>query len=163
MRMILLTQGKFAIVSDADFNWLNQWKWLAKKNRKINPKFYAFRFSYDKEKREGIFMHRLIKDCPEGQQVDHRNLNTLDNRRRNLRICSHTENMRNTKKRIDNISGFIGVSWSERRKKWRSRILVNRKEISLGAFVHKIDAAKAYDQAAKILHGKFCKLNFPKL
>jgi hypothetical protein len=87
--------------------------------------------------------------------VDHINGNRFDNRIANLRECSRAENMRNLKGR--GTSGFKGVF--AHRKKWLARICVNRKDHYLGVFNTKEEAGAAYDAAARILHGKFARLN----
>lgn len=105
-----------------------------------------------------ILLHRLIMDCPKNMQVDHKNGNTLDNRRCNLRICTQSENNRNTKKRRDNTSGYKGVSWNKNRKKWVAIISINSKHCALGYFTTKEEAYTVYCRAAKRLHGEFARL-----
>lgn len=107
-------------------------------------------------------MHRFIMDAPKGQQVDHINGNKLDNRKSNLRICSHSENLRNQRKPKDNKSGFKGVSWHKGAKRWCAEIRSNGKRHHLGYFDTAEDAAKAYDIAATLIHGDYARLNFPK-
>jgi len=85
-------------------------------------------------RKKQVFLHRLIMQPPETMQIDHINGNTLDNRRCNLRLCTKQQNMYNQKMRCDNTSGYTGVDYDKRRKKWRARISVNRKEIHLGLF-----------------------------
>jgi len=94
MKEIKLTQGKFAIVDDADYNWLNQWKWYAKicSNGK---RIYVARFQRINGKPTTIYMHRIITNCPEDKEVDHINGDSLDNRRKNLRIVTRSENSNN--------------------------------------------------------------------
>lgn len=92
MKKIPLTQGHFAIVDDADYEWLNQWKWRAKKAAYLS---YAARSVRVNGKTETVYMHRLIMDCPKGKEVDHANRVTFDNRRDNLRICERSENQKN--------------------------------------------------------------------
>jgi hypothetical protein len=67
-----------------------------------------------------------------GLEVDHINMDGLDNRRANLRICTHQENNLNKKISRNNTSGYKGVSWDKWHKKWRSYISVNGKMIRLG-------------------------------
>lgn len=79
----------------------------------------------------------------DGLQVDHRNRNRLDNRRTNLRIVTHAQNMHNKSLYCNSTSGFRGVTWSQTRKQWRARVGVDGKRIHLGYFKHKHDAAEA--------------------
>ena len=107
-------------------------------------------------------MHRDIMNPSRKEQVDRINHDTLDNRRENLRICNSRENQGNEKISKNNISGFKGVSWRIDRKKWRAYISINRKQISLGHFDIKEEAAKAYNEAAKKYFKEFALLNVVK-
>lgn len=94
--------------------------------------------------------------------IDHKNGNTLDHRRTNLRITNHQCNTFNSKSR-PGTSSFKGVCADHRRpKKWRATITIDGQQKWLGYFNNEIDAAKAYDEAAKQLFGEFARLNFPE-
>jgi hypothetical protein len=99
---------------------------------------------------------------PPGLLVDHRNCNSLDNRRANLRLATHQENMRNRRKRKNTSSRFIGVTFDKQRGKWLARIIYQGKRIFLGRFDTEIEAARAYDAAVKKYHIEFARLNFPE-
>lgn len=154
MNEIQLTQGKTALVSDEDYELVNQYKWHA--NNMGGGIYYAFR----RDGKTMLSMHRDLTNAPNGMEVDHINGNGLDNRRENLRICTHAQNRYNNKLRIDSTSGYKGVFWSKDSKKWQAQIQVDRKKIHLGFFSDPIDAARAYDNAAKEHHGEFCRTNF---
>jgi len=94
-----------------------------------------------------------------GQEVDHANGNPLDNRKRNLRVCSRVQNASNIKRRKDNSSGYKGVSFMASRRRWRARISVARREHHLGLFDTAEEAAHAYNKAAVAMHGEFARLN----
>jgi len=151
MKQIQLTQGKVALVDDEDYEYLNQWKWHYSLG-------YAVRTFSDKKT---IWMHRLILNTPDNLQTDHINGNGLDNQKKNLRACNHSENQRNKKRRADNTSGYIGVSWRKQNRKWEAyiRVLGVRKHINY--FLVKEDAARAYDESARKHFGIFARLNFP--
>ena len=114
-------------------------------------------------KEREVRIHNLILDRQprEGKLVvDHINGNVLDNRKCNLRVCTHAENMRNiTKRRKGNTSGYTGVSKCG--KRWAASIGYRGKDIYLGTFGNKEEAARARDLKAIELHGEFASLNFP--
>jgi hypothetical protein len=91
------------------------------------------------------------------QEIDHRNGDPSDNRIANLRPCSHAENTRNVKMHRDTASGMKGVYRDK--KKWVSRIYVAGKDHFLGTFATREEAAAAYDEAARELHGEFARLS----
>lgn len=160
-KIIPLTQGKVAIVDDADYEWLNQWKWCTVKRE--SGRCYAARMVRVGLKRKTLLMHRLILglDFGDEREGDHINVvGTLDNRRSNLRIATKSQNMCNRGKTKENTSGFKGVSWDMNAKKWHAQIKVNGERISLGLFVNPVSAARAYDIAALELHGEFARTNF---
>lgn len=156
VKLIPLTQGKFTLVDDVDFNKLSGFKWCAMRVK--GGKYYAKRTVREGEGKKNIFIHRLVAETPKGMDTDHINGDTLDNRRANLRWCSATENMRNQKIHSDNTSGFKGVFKS--RNRWVARIRINGINKHLGSFKEKEDAARAYDSNAKKYFGEFARLNF---
>lgn len=158
MKQIPLTQGKFAIVDDGDYEWLNKYKWYAVKNRNT---YYAVRKPSRKQgKRTRIYMHRQILDAPKELQVDHANHNGLDNRRQNIRTCTHKQQQHNRLPVKNSSSKYKGVQWYESGKKWKAKIGYNNQYICLGYFVNEVDAAKAYDEKARELFGEFAYTNF---
>lgn len=151
-KLIPLTKGLHAIVDDEDYEWLAQWAWYALNGHNV----YAARCA----QRKAILMHRVLLQAPNDMLVDHINGNPLDNRRANLRLCTHAENMRNSASRTG-ASQFKGV-WKSRGKVWRACIKLHGKSIHLGSFTTEEAAALAYDEAAIRLHGQFAKTNFKK-
>jgi HNH endonuclease/AP2 domain len=105
-------------------------------------------------------MHRAILGAQPGQMVDHRNHDTLDNRRENLRFCSYSENAQNSRKHSNNTSGFKGVSWYARSNRWVAYINLNGKRIHIGYVRDKDEAILARDAAVKCAYGEFGVLNF---
>ena len=145
MKKIKLTKGKYALVDDKDFNWLSQRRW-----------HYSVGYAMRRDKNIILLMHRIILNTPKGLETDHLNENRLDNRRKNLRICTKSQNIMNKGFQKNNTSGFKGVFWRKDRSKWKVRI--GQKYV--GLFSDKIQAARAYDRKAKELFGEFARLNF---
>ncbi len=158
MRLIPLTQGKFAIVDDEDYEELNKHKWHAHKE---GGTFYARCCVWRDHRAMHLRMHRKILGALASQQCDHINGNGLDNRRSNLRICTHAENGWNRKLQ-EGTSIFKGVDWVKAKCGWQARIMCNNVRHYLGVFGHEGDAARAYDTAARELFGEFARLNFPE-
>lgn len=148
--VIPLTRGMEAIVDQQDWECLSKCKWYAKWNP-VTRSFYAYR----QDKKKTTAMHRVIMEATGRVLVDHRNHNTLDNRRENLRVCTSAQNLWNQGKRKKNTSGYKGVSWNRNSKKWIACIGVNRKSIYLGAFPSAHEAGMAYADAARLYHGEF--------
>ena len=157
MKEIKLTQGYSSMVDDDLFDYLNQWKWQVVKDSHTN---YAVRNEGKFPFRKRIKMHREIMKPSPNMQVDHVDGNGLNNVRENLRVCTQSQNKKNARKRKDSTSGFKGVTYYKRYGNWRSQIAVNGKRINLGYFSDPIDAAHAYDNAAREYHGEFANTNF---
>lgn len=146
MKRISLTKGQFAIVDDANYDWLNQWKWCAQWN-KYTQSFYAIRGKRLNGKNHIVSMAREILGLKDGdkRQADHTDHNTLDNRILNLQIVTHQQNsfnQRNTK----------GYYWHKDRNKYLAQIMLNGKQIHLGYFYQAKEASKAYLDAKEQYH-----------
>lgn len=155
MKIIPLTQGYECLVDDEDFEYLTQWKWRVR--IKENP--YAVRTYRDEGKDSTIAMHRVIAQrmkLDTGKEVDHRNGNTLDNTRDNLRNCSRQQGQYNRKSFSSNKLGYKGVCRDK--NKFRAQIRVDGKKISLGSFATPEEAYEAYKNAAIKYHGEFARL-----
>jgi hypothetical protein len=154
---IILTQGKVAIVDDEDFEYLNQWKWCVSNTC---GKFYVGRsITVSKNKQKRILIHRFIMKPDKGMVIDHLDGNPLNNQKNNLRICTHSDNMRNCKISIKNTSGYKGVSFVKKNNTYKSAIKFNKRTIYLGYYIDPIDAARAYNTAAIKYFGEFANLN----
>ncbi len=149
MKKIKLTQGKFALVDDEDFDFLNQWNWYAHKERK---RFYAISWIESKKAK----MHRILLGLTDAKvQCDHKDGNGLNNQRNNLREATSSQQGMNKIKKGNTKSKYKGIAWRNDRNTWKARI--GKKD--LGCFKTEEEAALAYNNAAKICFGEFAKLN----
>ncbi len=153
MRLIPLTQGKFALVDNDDLALLSKWKWCYSKG-------YAVRsFVKQDGKRALIAMHTALMIPPFGMEVDHRDGDGLNNQRSNLRLATHQQNLCNKSAQKNSASGIKGVSWCESRNKWAAFIRHNGKTKNLGRFANRADAINAYNVAAIKAQGEFARPN----
>lgn len=104
-------------------------------------------------------LHRLLcPELPEGWVVDHKNGDRLDNRRNNLRPCTHWQNILNQKKPKNNSSGYKGVWYDKQYGVYRAEIKIRRRKISLGRYKDPKAASDAYEAAAKVYFGEFARV-----
>lgn len=157
MKKIKLTKGKYALVDNDDFEFLNQWKW------QFNVKGYAERTEKKKGKKKRYYsMHRVLLAVTRGYEVDHINGNGIDNRRKNLRVCTHRENIRNQKLSRASTTGYKGVSVDKSR--FRAYLSIRgsdgkSKQYHLGNFKTAEEAAVAYNNEAVKRFGEFANVN----
>lgn len=148
VKKISLTQGKHTKVDDVDFERLSRFKWFFANG-------YAVRRGTNEGKRTMVWMHRIIAATPDGMVTDHINGDKLDNRRTNLRACTHAQNKWNQGRNSNNTSGFRGVYFDKSSKKWVAELKQHQKHVFLGRFVEKKDAGRAYVEATIKLRGEF--------
>lgn len=158
MKEIQLTQGKVALVDDADLIYLNQWKWYASKVKNV---YYAKRNSYENGVNKNIKMHRQILNIldAKGIEGEHKDGNGLNNQRSNLRIATRSQNNANIPSRDKSSSKYKGVTYCKRDGNWEATITKNRVKTYLGRFEIETDAALAYNKKAVEVHGEFARLN----
>lgn len=158
MAEIPLTQGQVAIVDDGDANWLGQWKWTACRRR--NGKWHAYR---QHEVAPGVMrpitLARQVLGLAYGDPgwADHKNHDTLDDRRANLRVVTPKQNRENQPSRGGS-SQFVGVTWDPQRQRWRAQIQIDGRVLNLGRYATEREAAEARDNYV-IEHGSHHALN----
>lgn len=146
--------GRFTKIDNEDYELLSKFTWYF-----WTDGVFCQQRIKETGKKKTIRINRLIMKYPKSMVVDHINHDILDNRKCNLRICTIGQNDKNQKLRRTSTSGFKGVTWNTKDKKWRAKIRLNYKYIFLGGFDNKIDAAKAYDEGATKYHGEFACTN----
>lgn len=153
VKFVPVKNGQHAIIDEKNFEDLAKYKWHLSANG------YCVRTQKKtKTQPKTVYMHRQIMSYPPSP-VDHRDHDKTDNREVNLRICSNADNCRNNRLSKRNTSGYKGVTWHKKGKKWNAEIIYFYKKIFLGLHTSKIEAAKAYNEAATRLYGEFACLN----
>jgi hypothetical protein len=158
---IPLRGGLIALVDEVDAELVAGYRWRAVK---IKHCFYA-RTQLREPGWPCVYMHRLLLAVPRGVCVDHINHDGLDNQRANLRVCSKAQNLANARKRISprgTHSDFKGIIFIGRLQKWRAQISFQKVRRYLGHYSSEVEAARAYDRAARETFGDFACVNFPE-
>lgn len=152
---IPLTRGKVALVDAEDYERIAEFTWHACENSS-GLVWYASAHVRVLRPRRKVQMHRLIMNASEGQQIDHKNLNGLDNRKCNLRFATSSQNQAN--RPGTGIVGFKGV-YPTKDGKFTSSLAAHGNYFYLGTFTSAVEAARAYNVRAKEVHGEFAWLN----
>lgn len=145
------------LIDDEDFNLVNQRKWYLHIDKTGPNLFYVL----SSPGGQTMSMHRLIMGCAkgDGKQIDHIDGNGLNNQKNNLRFCTGSQNCMN-RTYANNTSQYKGVTWKKANQKWCAQIMMGGRKKHIGLYEKKEDAAKAYDQMAFQIFGKFARLNF---
>jgi hypothetical protein len=151
-----LTQGTFTKIDVRDAKRVMRHLWYLYKHPKTGRR-YAVR----EEQGVTIRLHRWLFNASFSEEVDHKNGDGLDNRRENLRKATDAQNARNSRKKSCGTSKYKGVTRDSASSSWKARIRVNLKLIHIGRFKTEVEAARAYDNAARQLFGEFACVNFP--
>jgi len=163
MKQIHLTNGYTTTVDDVDYDSLSVHKWYAHVKRRrdgsVRAVYAARSITLCNGRETTVRMHRVIMRPSETQYIDHIDSDGLNNCRSNLRLCTPSENVRNSRRSCNETSKYKGVCWDSRDKKWRAQISFSKKCYKLGLFDIETDAAKAYDAAAIRSFGEFARVN----
>jgi hypothetical protein len=154
-KQVPLTQGQVAIVDDEDYERvMAAGPWHA---CHVRHSWYARRY-IDKR---FLPLANFVLGVPNGRIVDHKDHNSLNNCKDNLREATLTENNHNRRKSRYSTSEYHGVSLSTSGKWWKANITKGGKDYYIGRFMREVDAARAYDKKARELYGDAARLNFP--
>ena len=151
-RWIPVGHGKFSLVDADDFVSLNE----------MGLWSLSIGYPCNRHNSRTARMHNVLFPAVAGMYVDHTNGNKLDNRKCNLRYASPQDSAYNLRVARRSKSGFKGVGWHSKNKSWRARVRVNGRELCVGYFSSPVEAAVAYDAAARKHHGVYATLNFPE-
>ena len=132
-----------------DYDKIKDYCWF------LDNRGYILTNTFGSKNQKMIQMHRLLMNYPKNKDVDHINHNTKDNRKSNLRICSHCDNQKNMKLCSDNTSGVTGVSWDKSKNNWIAYIQSNNKSIYIGRYSDFDEAVKMRKEAEKIYFGEY--------
>lgn len=154
--------GRVAVVDDEDYALVSQYRWYVLERAATETKSHVGPYAAANWKENGrtrhILMHCLIMGTRKG--VDHRDHDGLNNQRSNLRVATGTQNNQNMRAKRGARSPYKGVTWSRQKRKWQAKIKADGRIRYLGSFLSELEAAYAYDAAARELFGEFACPNF---
>ena len=140
----------FAIIDDEDFDLIKGYSW------RINNSGYVSSQSFSNGKNYHILMHRLISNAKNGEDIDHKNHITIDNRKENLRACAHSKNMANRKMHKSNKLKVRGVYVEATGVSIRYRAEVQKDGKKVRSSHKSLDEARKWVRDKSLeLHGDF--------
>lgn len=155
---VTLTHGHQAVIDADDAAFVADRCWHAQASRNtVYAMCNALRAEGGIRGQKRVMMHRFLMNPDAEMQIDHINGDGLDNRRSNLRIATHAQNMQNRKLFTNSSTGFKGVSAYNPTGLWQAKIAINGRRIWLGVFATPEAAHDAYVRASASMHGEFSK------
>lgn len=149
-----------AKVDSKDFAWLSLYRWRIETKPNRKPSYAVTSYGRRKDGYTYRYMHRMVLGLRAGCKIqsDHINGDGLDNRRKNLRRCTRSENMHNRGKTSINTSGFKGVYWCGHKKRWFAKAQVDKRQHYFGYFDSAKEASVAYASGTKSIMGEFANV-----
>ena len=154
----MLIRGREVIVDQCDEHLLAAHDWVIRGSGRRENRHLEY-VGFIPQPGSVVLLHRLITNCPDHLEVDHKDGNGLNNSRQNLRVCTHLQNLQNRRKHCKSSSVYKGVYWESAKGRWRTQIVVNGKKIRK-YWSSESDAARHYDELAAQHFGEFARLNF---
>jgi hypothetical protein len=146
-RLWLRNVRRYTLISIRDFKRASAYHWFSHRG-----------YACARQGKKHIYLHRLVMSAASDQCVDHLNRDPLDNRRINLRLCTRAQNTMNVSRRRNNKTGYTGVHFHKKNSSYVAYI-GKRPRTHLGSFATAVEAARAYNKAAKKRFGRFACLN----
>ena len=157
MQLLPIKDGGFTLINDWIYDIVRQWTW------RLDVDGYPRTAISINGKRCRTHLHHFVMGKPFGLwEVDHKDHDKLNNLKSNLRWCTHRQNNYNRMAAVGGASVFKGVHWDARKNRWGVRLKMGGYRKRFGRYRTEIEAALAYDAAAKEYHGGFAYLNFPE-
>lgn len=158
---IIMPTGERILIDTTDLDLVKKHKWSIKvrSRRRGRDLIYAGTWNGNSANPRTVLLHRLLLNAPKGTEVDHRDGNTLDCRRSNLRLATPTQNRVNSGPTAQHRSGYRGVRYDKRSGQWIAQMNVDKRSKQIGRFDTKEAAAEAYNRAAREYHGEFAYQN----
>lgn len=149
-----------ALIDESYYEELSQYNWYVQKHGRT---YRAFRSEYERKdgkkiNQKTIYLHRSIMKPKKRQMIDHIDGNGLNNRRSNLRLCTHQQNCCNRPLRTGSFSGAIGVKWNRRIKRWKAYVSISKKRLLIGNYINKYEAILARNVSASFAYGEFARI-----
>lgn len=158
MKIIPLTRGKYTVVDDEDYERLmkHSWAWVPTNGSRVGKGYAVRKGNKKRGEPRTVQMHREIMNAPKGVCIDHINLNSLDNRKENLRFADAQQNGFNRRKpTVECTSRYKGVLRRKSESRWTARIKFNGRHVELGLYGSEEKAAAVYNFASRIFFGRY--------